>query len=104
MSVVTNLILTFSLSEDTVIKEKEINLFFNNGRDFKIVSVDCDETKIVYGGSKCFETNLYLGAYNHLDLPELIKHIKDIDWVERENVQLIIKEEQDEKFKIIELT
>ena len=48
MSIVTNLILTFSLSEDALSKEKEINLFFNNGRDFKIVSVDSDETKIVY--------------------------------------------------------
>lgn len=112
MSEVTNLIISFSIGEDEKSRITEVNLFFNNGRGFKINSADFEEgtnwlgkenRKRWYGGSKMLETPLYLGAFNHLDLKGLVEHMKEIEWEEPENVQLIVKAKESDKFKIIEL-
>ena len=110
MSEVTNLIISFSIGEDEKSRISEVNLFFNNGRGFKINSADFEEgrnwrgkpnRKRWYGGSKMLETPLYLGAFNHLDIEGLIEHLKEIDWEEPENVQLIVKTQESDTFKII---
>ena len=89
-----------------------MNLFFNNGRGFEINSADFEKgtnwygkenRKRWYGGSKMLETPLYLGAFNHLDLKGFTEHMKEIDWEEPENVQLIVKEQESDKFKIIKI-
>ena len=49
------------------------------------------------------EISLYLGAFNHLYLEGLIEHLKEINWEEPKNVQLIVKSQESDKFKIIEL-
>ena len=111
MSVVTNLILSFSISEDEQSRVEEINTFFNNGRGFKLVSADFErkladdyyEAKTWYGGSKHLETPLFVGAYNHLDIDGLIDHLKSVNWEEPENVQLILKPQDADKFEIIEI-
>ncbi len=112
MSDVTNLIISFSVIEDEKKRINEVNSFVNNGRNFKIISVDFEEGKTWfgrkrrkrwYGGSKVLETPLYIGAFNHLDKEGLVEHIRGIDWEEPENVQLIIKEQESDKFKIIEI-
>ncbi len=111
MSVITNLILSFSISEDEQSRVGEINTFFNNGRGFKLVSADFEreladdyyEAKTWYGGSKYLETPLFVGAYNHLDIDGLIDHLKSVNWEEPENVQLILKTQDADKFEIIEI-
>jgi len=112
MSEVTNLIISFSVGEDEKLRIKEVNLFSNNGRGFTINSADFEEgsnwlrkenRKRWYGGSKMLETPLYIGAFNHLDLEGLINHMKQIKWEEPENVQLILKEQDSDKFRIIEI-
>lgn len=112
MSVVTNLIISFSVLEDEKSRIGEVNAFFNNGRGFKINSADFEEEeswpekgsgKRWYGGSKILETPLYIGVYNHLDLEGLVAYMKTIEWEEPENVQLIVKEQGADKFKIIEI-
>ena len=110
MSEVTNLIISFSIMEDEISRTLDLDLFFNNGRDFKVVSADYQadndkkgqDRQRWYGGSKALETPLFIGAYNHLDLDGLIEHLKNIDWEEPENVQLIVKSQHSDKFKIIE--
>ena len=108
MSRVTNFILSFSVLENEKEKIEEIETFKNNGRGFKLTSADYEKASNPnhrwYAGSKMLETSLFIGAYNHLDLNGLINHLKIIDWEEPEIVQIIVKEEEDEKFKIIELT
>ena len=111
MSVVTNLILSFSVSEDERSREKEINSFYNNGRNFKIISADFErneaedyyEVKTWYAGSKYLETPLYVGAYNHLDIDGLIEHLKKVHWEEPKSVQLIIKRQESDIFEIIHI-
>jgi len=108
MSVVTNLILSFSIGEDEISRVDEINLFHNNGRGFKLASADFeieinqDSNKAWYGGSKFLGTPLYIGAYNHLDIEGLIEYLKIINWKYPESVQLFLKEEESDKFRIIE--
>ncbi len=110
MSQVTNLILAFSVGEDEATKRAEIELFSNNGRGFQLVSADFEgEDNIFkvknprrwYAGSKFLETPLFIGAYNNLDLDGLVEHLKILQWEEPENVQVIVKLNADEKFKII---
>ena len=107
MSNVTNMILSFSVCENEEERVKEINSFSNKGKGFNITSVDFEKELTPktrwYAGSKMIETNLFLGAYNHLDVDGLINHLKSIKWEDPEIVQLILKEEHDEKFKIVEI-
>jgi hypothetical protein len=109
MSEVTNLIISFSVIEDEKSRIKDINSFYNNGRDFKIISADYQSqnkiinTKRWYGGSKKLETPLYIGAFNSLNTEELIAFMKNLDWEDPSNVQLITKEHNSDKFKIFEI-
>lgn len=112
MSNVTNLILSFSIGEDERSRIEEVNLFHNNGIPFYLVSADFERKydkkgnltkKVWYGGSKCLETPLYIGAINHLDIDGLIEHLKMLEWDKPENVQIILKEQESDKFRIIEI-
>tara|TARA_R110000765_G_scaffold235758_1_gene338702 strand:- start:5579 stop:5920 length:342 start_codon:yes stop_codon:yes gene_type:complete len=112
MSEVTSLIISFSIGEDEKSRMNEVNLFLNNGRGFKINSADFEEgtnwlgkenRKRRYGGSKMLEIPLYMGAFNHLDLEGLIDHMKELEWEEPENVQLMVKVQESDKFEIFEL-
>jgi hypothetical protein len=112
MSEVTNLILSFSIAENKASKRSEIELFHNNGRGFRLESADFEgennvwnvqTTRRWYAGSKVLETPLFIGAYNHLDLDGLIEYLKTLEWEEPENVQLIVQEQHEYKFRIIEI-
>jgi hypothetical protein len=104
MSQVTNIILIFSLAENEKEIEGKLNLFRYNS-SFSMISIDTpDLPRGWYGGNKLFESNIYLGVYNYFNLEEFVSHLNNIEWEERENVQLIYKEENDEVFKLITLT
>lgn len=102
MSVVTNIILTFSVLEPER-RLDEVNTFFGERNGF----VSCDDPSLPigwYGGSKMLETNVAISSFNHLDLQELVAHLETMEWEERENVQLFVQGEDDERFRVIELT
>lgn len=104
MSKVTNLIFSFAGYEDEVKRMEEVNRFPNNGRGLNLVSADADTVpRGWYGGSKFLEVPLYIGAINHLALEEFVDYLRSIEWVSPEYVQVIVKEQDDDKFKIIEL-
>ena len=109
MSLVTNLILSFSILEDETSRVSEINLFENNGREFELATADFERennpssNKAWYGGTKFLETPLYVGAYNHLDIDGLVEHLKIVNWEYPASVQLFLKEQESDKFRIIEL-
>ena len=73
MSEVTNLILTFSTSESINDRIKDVNSFE------------------------------YRGSFNYLPLEQFIDYLRKVGWEEPGNVQVIVKEQSDEKFRIIEL-
>jgi hypothetical protein len=53
-----------------------------------------------YGGSKRLETDIYIGAYNGLDLGSFVEAIPKFSWDSPEDVQLLIKTEDDVAFSI----
>ena len=104
MSDVTNLIFAFSGVDEDLRKMDEVNTYFVDKGTKPLVSVDDERLpRAWYGGSKYLETGLYLGAFNHLNLDEFIKHVRTISWEFPESVQIIVKEQEDMKFTIIDL-
>jgi len=102
MSEVTNVIIAFGVAEKKVEKIEQLQFVGSNGRSFNIVSVDDDSLPNGwYGGSKYLETNICIGSYNYLNLDELINHIKSLCWEDPEDVQLIVKEQHDFRFRLI---
>lgn len=102
MSVVTNLIFSFCICEDEEERAKEVNRYFADSKP--LVSVEYDES-YWYGGTKALETPIYIGAFNYtcFDLDEFIHHVKSIEWRYPEMVQIIVQEQDDDKFRIIEI-
>ncbi len=105
MSEVTNVILRTPLFDNEERKriEKKINSFFAGENGF----VNCNDEKLPrgwYGGTKMLEAELWIGAFNYLDLYGLVNHLKNIDWlVDFEDfVQIIYQKQEDDKFSIIE--
>lgn len=99
MSCVTNVILTFSVLEDDEERIKDVNKFFENGTTI----VSCDDNKLErgwYGGTKMLETNVCIGAYNYLPLESFKNHIKKIKWDYSEDVQLIVQEQDESRFRL----
>ena len=104
MSDVTNLLIAFSSGEDKEKIQQQLRQHINNGRPFNVVSVDAPTLPLGwYAGSKFLEAGLFIGAYNHLDLDELLTFMKSMTWHEPEDVQLIVKKQLDFKFSLIDL-
>ena len=102
MSLVTNTILTFSILEYEKDRINDVNKFFEESG-----FVSCDDESLPigwYGGTKMLETNVAIGAFNYLELEEFIEHLRNIKWEEPQNVQIIVKEQNDEKFRLLDLT
>lgn len=104
MSYVTNLLLHISMIENEQTRMQEVNTYFHQRETRPLISVS-DESipRGWYGGDKYLECHLYLGAYNYLHLDEFIAHLKSIEWEEPEAVQVIVKEQSDDMFRIIQV-
>ena len=100
MSSVTNLILACSGSENERDTAIFLNNFPNEGKAFKIVSIDDPSLpKGWYGGTKYMEARLYLGAYNYFNYQAFIAYLQAYPWQYPEDVQLLIKEQYDDVFR-----
>lgn len=53
---------------------------------------------------KSMQAFVYGGAYNFLKIKEFLETVKAQDWKEPENVQLLIQDEQDERFTLYNLS
>jgi hypothetical protein len=100
MSRVTNIVL--SVYGGDVNLMDQVNSFIGDGKGF--VSVD-DEAlpKGWYGGTKYLEADLYIGAFNYLDLPAFLEHLRSLPWSEPRSVQLFLRDQDDERFSLINL-
>lgn len=105
MSQVTNIIILFSCSEDESKIVGRLNEFeYKKDSFFYIKSINDKELpKHWYGGSKGLEASVLIGAYNYLNILDLINYMKNIEWEYIEDVQLLYKEQEDEVFKLIGL-
>lgn len=100
MSIVTNVIL-LSRACDWEDNEADmlpaLNAHFNPWAGFKPLDPQ------TVGGTKGFEANALVGAFNYLILDDLITHLRTLPWREPEHVQLLVKEPHDERFRLIDL-
>lgn len=107
MSVVTNVILSLGIMNEGPVDDPRadvaaINAYFGDATG--LVSLDDpDLPRGWYGGSKMLEQPLYVGAFNYLDLDALVAHIRGLTFREPENVQLIVCEQDDDRFRIIDV-
>lgn len=105
MSVVTNCLLSLGIGDGE--KLGEVNKFFedetlDNAQKSQRGFVDVDEIRHGwYGGSKYLEVNLSMAAFNFLNLQGLIEHIRKIQFVDPDSVQLLVLGQQDDRFEII---
>jgi len=101
MSLVTNVVLSFSIgeeqkNEDTFILVGAINdwLVSQHGQRF---GVDADR---VAGGSKHLETPLYIAAFNYLFIEDFLRFVFSLPWEEPENVQVFIQGQDEDRFTV----
>lgn len=102
MSVVTNLILSTGLEQK--FGPATINKFFGDARGFLLASggppESVDGNIEWYGGTKGMEAELYAGAFNHLCLDDLKLFLRELPRTKPELVQLIIKEQDDDLWRV----
>jgi hypothetical protein len=110
MSVVTNAILAYRERGRTQVLPR-INAFFvddyaagtgHNATGFVHVE-DARLPRHWYGGAKMLERDLAIGAFNHLDLDALVSHLCSLWTPDDEDMQLIVKEQEDSRFRIINI-
>lgn len=106
MSVVTNIIVAYSLSEEDRHGDRgewvveRLNEFFGPEEDgFVLPAGDW-----WYGGSKALENPILVGAFNHLDLFRFLSHVAAIDWEEPDRVQVMAAEQEDGQYAVWNLT
>lgn len=100
MSWITNTILHLGLGDED--KVDAINSFFGEQDGFVCV----DDPKLPrgwYGGAKMLETNIYIGAFNHIDILGLISHIRSVVFQEPHAVQLILMDQEQDWFRLVDL-
>lgn len=104
MSVVTNIIVTTalndgSLNDDSYTSVDTLNAWLLATRDRPV-----DQLRLVRdhaGGGKCFECDVWLGAFNHLDIDGFVAAFMAIEWEYRDCAQLMVLEEQRDRFLIV---
>jgi hypothetical protein len=50
------------------------------------------------GGNKAMQCDVFMGAINFLDVDALLAAFKAIEWQQHESVQLMLKQEHEERF------
>src|SRR5262249_51788655 len=80
----------------------QVNAFFSEGTGFVSVE-DAQLPRGWYGGTKYLEASLAQGAFNHLDLDALVAHLRTIEWPNPEDVQLLVREQEAGRFRIVNI-
>lgn len=104
MSVVTNFIIMAPCGNGD--KLKEINSYMEIEYPGKkgFVSISDDSLPSGwYGGTKFLETEMWIGAFNYLHEEGLISFLRSMKWKYEEDVQVCYKEDDEDKFKLIDL-
>jgi hypothetical protein len=79
-----------------------LNAAFQSGAKF----TSCDDESLPrgwYAGSKMLECQIYPGAFNHLELSDLIRAIREVDWDDPGSVQLFVEEQEQDRLMEVDL-
>ena len=102
MSIVTNVILTFSLEEEGNQEEdfpalNSVNAWIA-GREYR--RVELLERVADLPGRKRFEQVICVGCFNHLDVDAFKAAVANAPWQDPENVQLFVQEQEQDRFEL----
>ena len=108
MSLVTNIILSVGVYDDEQIAEVNAYLSktyeYGNTRPIPLIDIrDPAVSPDGYGGTKSLECRLFIGAYNYFRLDEFLAFLQTIRWSDPTSLQLMVKEQQDRKFRLIDV-
>lgn len=83
----------------------QVNEFFERYHETGTGLVLVDDTQLPpkWYGKQRLECCLAIGAFNHLDLDGLIRHLRTIEWPYPDDVQLIVKDQEDLRFHVIDI-
>jgi len=98
MSQVTNVIITAHVGAggDTDREIASVNNFLRGvegGGGGRFVEVSGHA-----GGTKYMECRVYLSAFNHADTEVILRAVEQAPWVDREMVQVFVKEQEEDTF------
>ena len=105
MSVVTNLLLSFSVMEegldgwdrDGYALMTPINAWLT-AHGYGAFGQDADQ---VSGGTKHLEVPLYVAAFNSFQLDEFLAMLRTLPWIEPACVQVFVQEEDEDTFRVM---
>lgn len=105
MSEVTSLIIMTSLGERPDQLRTKFREFITNRLEFDLVSIDDPPlSNKRYGGTKLIGAHIFMGAYNRLNLDDLLKFMREeVSWDAPECVQVLAKRDTDTIFSMHKL-
>ena len=107
MSIVTNIIFSFSKIEHSGDDTRDFVLMRQINKWLIKNSYSGDSfgkaINAYAGGFRALECQVYVAAFNHFILDEFIEFVKSLHWVAPEDVQIFIQEQEDNKFRIVEM-
>ena len=80
-------------------KMEQVNAFFAERGQPELESID----PVWEGRGKALECNVYVGAYNHLELDTFVEHLRGIVWNAPQFIQLFVKDQEDIEFRLIRI-
>ena len=99
MSMVTDIVLLCPLEQGKALSKINDYLKSTYNNRLKEISEYC-------GGNKAFQADLWVGAFNSMDTKEFLECVKDVAddpiWDCCDKIQLMIKEENEEEFRVYE--
>lgn len=101
MSHVTDIILSTTIDDGAELEGEhpntdQLNMYLNeNHNGCSLVKAD-DKA----GGGKAMQCDLFIAAINHLNIPDFLERFYQIAWEYPESVQLMLKDEHEDIFRI----
>jgi hypothetical protein len=107
MSVVTDVVLFFSLGEDRIEHPNDDEYLIVNQinawlQERRYGTLNCLDKYT--GGNKATQACIYGGSFNFFDTDDFLEFLKMLPWQDREAVQLMIQNEGADKFRMVELS
>jgi hypothetical protein len=56
------------------------------------------------GGTKAMEAEVWLGAFNYLDLEDFLERVRLTDFEYPDDVRILVQEQDDDHFRLVELS
>jgi hypothetical protein len=98
MSLVTNVILSFSILENASLRLDEVNKYFDDraqGMWERLFELPDD----AYSGTKSLERPTCVGAFNYLNLWQgFLPHVANVNWDHPENVQVFVCDQDENSY------